>query len=193
MNEPEKADAIFVFGSRTLPDVWIRAAELYHLGFARFVVTTGYVGPKAKAYGGSAEGDFLASKLIDLGVPHDALIIENKSSNTYENVMFGMRAMLEKGLHNPKLILLAKPFHMRRCLATFAKQFPLVQCLSCPPLLNYLEMFQNMPDSYSSLDQFKERMIGELVRLEMYGKPDGTIATQKMPDDIKRILERCLI
>jgi len=183
-DEPEPADAIFIFGSVLLPPVWERAAELYHQGFAPLIVTTGYAGPSAQKLGIASEGSFLAEKLMTLGVPSRAIIVEEKSSNTLENVTFGMRALKERGLSVQKLLLVAKPMHMRRCVATFARQFPDVTTLSCPPVLT---LAQTVDRPY---EEFVDRVAGEVERLERYAGPNGSIKPQAIPDSVRQAVAK---
>ena len=69
------------------------------------------------------------------GVPGDCILIENKSTNTGENVRFS-RAVLEKaGIPEPSsIIALQKPYMERRTLATLQAQWPEVRvAVSSPP------------------------------------------------------------
>jgi len=178
---PEPADAIFIFGSILLPAVWERAAGLYHQGMAPLILTTGYAGPNARARGIASEGQYLADRLMELGVPSSAIIVEDKSSNTLENVLFGMNVLQGWGITVKKLLIVAKPLHMRRCAATFAKQFPDIRALSCPPSLT-LEKMIDRP----TLNDFAQRVASEIEKLGRYAGPNGSIQASDIPQTVKQ-------
>ncbi len=173
--EPEPSDAIFVFGSVLLTAVWKQAEELFRRGLAPVIVTTGHAGPNARSLGIMSEGRFLAEKLVAFGIPSSAIFFEEKSTNTLENVIFGMNVLEENGIMAKKVLLVAKPFHMRRCLATFAKQFPSVRAFSCPPVLSFEEMIDR------PFNEFANRVVGEVDRLIKYGNDGRSIVPQEIP------------
>lgn len=91
--EPEACDLIFVFGG-THPALWRAAAEAYHRDLGPRLLLTGGVNPRgtqgrARENAGKVpEARFLAGKLIEAGVPENRLILEERSTNTLENVLF---------------------------------------------------------------------------------------------------------
>lgn len=91
--EPEACDLIFVFGG-THAALWRAAAEAYDRGLGPRLLLTGGVNPRG-THGGARENAgkvpearFLAGKLIEAGVPENRLILEERSTNTLENVLF---------------------------------------------------------------------------------------------------------
>ena len=178
-DRPEPADVIFIFGSVLQPAVWEQAASVYRQGLAPVILTTGYAGPSAQALGIESEGKYIAEKLTSLAVPSSAIVIEDKSTNTIENVLFGMDALREKGIEATSAIIVTKPFHSRRCRATFVKQYPDVRVMSCPPALT-LEQMIDRP----TFNEFAIRVVGEIDRLIRYGGENGSIAPQTIPQTV---------
>ena len=82
---------------------------------------------------GAELGD--AKLLIDLGVPNDAIVLENKAVNTEENAKF-VREILNRVGHvervngwKPKVLLVTSACHMKRSLYMFEKYAPEIECI----------------------------------------------------------------
>lgn len=69
------------------------------------------------------EAEVFADVAMKLGVPEEVILIENKSTNTGENVIFSKRLLQEKGLDFNSFILVQKPYMERRTYATFKKRW----------------------------------------------------------------------
>ncbi len=126
------ADVIFVFGSQDLA-VPARAAELYHEGYASQVLVTGSYGRMTRGVFPKPEALVFKDLLVESGVPESAVVTDIEAANTLENVQFGMAAMRRSGMTPRTALLVAKGFVMRRCVATFARQFGDVRVRACPP------------------------------------------------------------
>ncbi|HRN57086.1 MAG TPA: YdcF family protein, partial [Agriterribacter sp.] len=85
------------------------------------------------------EADRFAAIAMQKGVPADALLIENKSSNTGENIVFTARLLKEKGLDPHSFIVVQKPYMERRSYATFKKHWPHKNVLVTSPQLDFDE------------------------------------------------------
>lgn len=83
----EKSDCILVLGSHDLR-VAERGAELFLQGLAPYIIFSGGLGNFTKEIWDESEADKFATVAINMGVPHDAILIENKSTNTGENILF---------------------------------------------------------------------------------------------------------
>lgn len=91
---PEPCDAIFVFGG-THPGHWQQAIHAYHQGYSSRVIVTGGLSPTAVKHPDwpdpalcDAEG--ITAQLVQGGVPRHAIVYENRSRNTRENVLYAM-------------------------------------------------------------------------------------------------------
>lgn len=80
------ADLIFVFGTR-LEAPAVLAADLFIRGLAPLVVVTGGTSRQAD---GLNEARHHLELLTIRGVPRDAVIVEDRSANTSENVLFAL-------------------------------------------------------------------------------------------------------
>jgi uncharacterized SAM-binding protein YcdF (DUF218 family) len=93
---PEPCDIIFVFGG-SHPGLWEKASEAYFAGLGKDILVTGGYRPTAQRhpswrYGTTPEAHVIRRKLIELGVPQEIISFEDRSTNTLENVLFGMQA-----------------------------------------------------------------------------------------------------
>lgn len=66
------------------------------------------------------ESEIVKKFLIELGIPAEDILIENKSNNTRENAVF-TKEVLVKEIPNGKFLLFTSAFHMRRAVACFKK------------------------------------------------------------------------
>jgi len=127
------ADVIVVLGGGTRPlsyprpfhevneagDRLIYAALLYQQGVApHLLVSSGVVGVDGPAIVGEAES--MAALLKLMGVPTDALWLESRSRNTYENAVESKKLLDAQGID--RIVLVTSAMHMPRAVAIFQKQ-----------------------------------------------------------------------
>jgi len=89
---PPPCDLIFIFGG-SHPGLWQTAAQAYHQGLGKVILATGGHKPGVHPHytwsdGETPEAHVIRRELIKLGVPENAIICEDRSTNTLENVLF---------------------------------------------------------------------------------------------------------
>ena len=119
----EKADCILVLGSHDLR-VAERGAQLFLDGFASLLLFSGGLGNLTKEIWDEPEADKFAKVALKMGVPDENILIENKSTNTGENIKFSYNLLKEKRIISKNIILVQKPYMEKRTYATFVKQWP---------------------------------------------------------------------
>ena len=181
-DEPRAADVIFVFGSQDFA-VPTRAAELYRERHAPRVLVTGNYGRMTREIFETTEALVFKDRLIRAGVPEAAILTEPNASNTLENVRFGMQVLRRAGLEPRSALLVAKGFVMRRCVATFERQFREVAVRACPPAGGWEEALDRRPQ------EFAARLVAELGRLERYAS-QGDITPQAVPERVRAAATR---
>ena len=88
INQPlEESDCILVLGSHDLR-VAERGAELYLQELAPILIFSGGLGNLTKEIWEESEADKFATVAQKMGVPKETILIENKSTNTGENILF---------------------------------------------------------------------------------------------------------
>lgn len=178
---PETVDAIFVFGGVNLR-VPSQAAELYKAQYSSTLLVSGGAGSRTHLHFDIPEAEAFVRVLNQAGVPSNDIIVETKASNTGQNVEFGMSKLLARFPDISSLLLVATPFIMRRCIATFKQQYPQVRVIPCPPVGGYQD-FVDRP-----ISEFINRLVGEVDRLDMYSE-SGFIVPVSVPPAVRQACE----
>jgi uncharacterized SAM-binding protein YcdF (DUF218 family) len=157
------SDCILVLGSHD-QRVARRGADLYLDGLAPLLVFSGGLGRLTKALWQETEADLFARIAVELGVPREAILIENRSANTGENILFSRQLLDANGLMPQKFIVVQKPYMERRSYATFKKQWPDKELQVTSPQLS----FAAYPTDDISLERVINIMVGDLQRIKLY-------------------------
>ncbi len=174
---PARSDVIFVFGSQDLR-VAGQAASLYRGGYAPVVLVSGHYGRMTRDVFDQPEALVFKDHLVRTGVPKSAVVTECAALNTLENVSRGLEALRGHGASVSSALLVAKPFVMRRCAATFARQAPDVCVRCCPPTDDIGSSIDRAPET------FARRLVAELERIDRYGAA-GDIVPQQVPESVR--------
>lgn len=161
----EKADCILALGSHDTR-VAERAAQLYLENYAPFIIFSGGLGRLTSGIWQIPEAEIFRDIAINLGVPKEKILIENKSTNTGENIQFTCKLLQENQLNFHKLILVQKPYMERRTYATFKKQWPdqNTEIIVTSPELT----FQNYCNDQYPKEKVIAIMLGDLERIRDY-------------------------
>ena len=124
LNEkPRKADVIVGFGNFN-EDIPRRAAELYLQGYAPRILFTGGLGRNTVGLLPESEADRFARVAIGCGVPDEAIIREDKSTNTAENIIFTRKLLEERNIPHNHILGVHQPFMERRITAAMGVYWP---------------------------------------------------------------------
>jgi uncharacterized SAM-binding protein YcdF (DUF218 family) len=183
-HELEKADCILVLGSHDTR-VAEHAAELYLQGWAPMIIFSGGLGNFTKDMWTETEADLFAGIAKKMGVPGENILIENKSTNTGENIRFTQQLLAQKNLDMTTFIVVQKPYMERRSYATFKKHWPDKKLIVTSPQISF--------DGYPTEDIPMERVInimaGDLQRIKFYPEK-GFQIFQEIPPDVWRAYEQ---
>jgi uncharacterized SAM-binding protein YcdF (DUF218 family) len=177
-HELVKADCILALGSHDLR-VADRATELYLQGWAPLVIMSGGLGNLTQNMWTESEADKFARIAIEKGVPADAILVENKSTNTGENILFTQQLLQQKGLDPQDFIVVQKPYMERRSYATFKKHWPNKNLLVTSPQL----AFEEYATADIPMDRVINIMVGDLQRIRFY-PAKGFQVYQEIPAEI---------
>jgi uncharacterized SAM-binding protein YcdF (DUF218 family) len=179
MNKPlQKADCIFVLGSHDTR-VAERAAELYLEGWAPLLIFSGGLGRLTKELWTETEAELFARIAMQKGVPAEAILIENRSTNTGENILFTRELLKQKNLDPQHFILVQKPYMERRTYATFQKQWPGKTVYVTSPQIS----FEDYSTSELPMEKVIEIMVGDLQRIRVYAEK-GFQIYQEIPEQV---------
>jgi len=141
-NPPQKADIIFITGSKS-PEPVRQAAALYRAGYApylcpsgKYSITKGYFdGPEDTArYPGPyrTECDFMTDAAIREGVPPECILGESEATYTMQNAQFSRELLDRLGIKVRRGILCCKSYHARRAYMYYQWAFPEAELLVSP-------------------------------------------------------------
>lgn len=142
-DEPKASDIIFLPGT-SKSAVSEKAAALYHTGYASYILPAGMyssnVGSFARGnidnprYDGdhATDWEYCAHILMENGVPQEAILQEDKSTNTMENAAFSAKVLKERCLEINRAILCCQSFHARRAFMSYACHFPNAELIVVP-------------------------------------------------------------
>ena len=113
------SDVILIPGA-SQPQLMERAALLFHQGIAPIILPSGGATP----YVESTEWEFLRDLGVSFGVPPEAILKEDKATNTPENARLSLAALQQREINPKKVVLVCKNYHARRALLTYQVVFP---------------------------------------------------------------------
>jgi uncharacterized SAM-binding protein YcdF (DUF218 family) len=178
----EPADAILVLCSHD-KRVAERGAQLLLEGWAPLLVFSGGLGSVTSAMWTEPEADQFAKVALELGVPEAQILIENKSTNTGENILFTKQLLAANQLDPEKFILVQKPYMERRSYATFRKLWPQKDVIVTSPQVSFEEYLSNYANAELSSEQVISIMVGDLQRIKLY-PAQGFQIHQDIPAEI---------
>ncbi len=165
--EPEQADVIVGFGCYD-EDIPKRCAELYHAGYAPFVAFSGGLGRNTSGIWTKTEAERFAAVAIAEGIPADRIILENKSTNSAENLLFTPKVLAEHGIKAEKIIAVHKPYMERRLWAAMQVYWPEVQAIYTSPRVTLEEHIAHAERIGMTGRGVIETIVGDIQRMELY-------------------------
>jgi len=141
----QKADAILVLCSHD-KKVAEKGAQLFLEGWAPLLIFAGGLGSVTREMWTEPEADQFAETAIGMGVPSERILIENRSTNTGENIQFTRQLLAEKQIDAQRFILVQKPYMERRSFATFRKVWPGKEVLVTSPQVSFDEYLGGVPE-----------------------------------------------
>jgi len=176
VHEVPQAEAIVVLGGGVSPAghgdlypklesgadrVW-HAARLFHASKAPLVLLTGGSDPSHSA---ASEAEAMGQFMRDLGVPGQALVLENRSRNTSQNAEYSADILAEQGIN--RILLVTSAYHMPRAKGLFEAQglevIPVAtdhEVLSRPLWRNLLPEARALDGSSRAIKEIVGRLVG---------------------------------
>ncbi len=144
MNDaPTKSDVILIPGT-SKSAITEKASELYRAGFAKYVLPSGMFSPNVgkfarenidnPRYDGEYKTDFQYCKqiLIANGVPEEAILCEDRATNSMENAEYSAKVLEELQIEAKRVILCCQSFHARRAFMSYARHFSNAEIIVVP-------------------------------------------------------------
>jgi uncharacterized SAM-binding protein YcdF (DUF218 family) len=114
--KPQKSDAIVVLGCRvygTVPSPMLierlnHGLELFSQGYGNYIIVSGGKGPGEDI----TEAEAMQTYLISKGVDKSKIIIEDRSTSTFENIIYSREIMHKHGLYTS--VIVSNKYHLKR-------------------------------------------------------------------------------
>jgi len=175
---PTPADVILVLGSNDVR-VGEHGARLFLQGLAPLMLCSGNVGRLTAGRFEKSEAATFADAAVRLGVPQSAILIEDASTNTGENIDRSRARLASAGVRPSRIILVQKPYMERRAWATFKRRWPEPDLQVTSPPIPYEEY----PTPQIPRDLVINILVGDVQRMRVYAER-GFQVPQPMPDDV---------
>ncbi|MBU4204995.1 YdcF family protein [Patescibacteria group bacterium] len=156
-----KADLAIVFGTRH-QEALKKVFQLYQKGLVPRILLSGGINKIT----GQNEAEQMVNDLVAKGVKKEGLILENKSTNSLENVLFSKKK-IEQEIGFPKIkkiIAVVKHYHSRRALMTLKKHFP--KTVELIPVT--YDIYGFTKDNWHQNDIGKEKVLTEWEKIRQY-------------------------
>jgi uncharacterized SAM-binding protein YcdF (DUF218 family) len=179
----EPADCIIALGSHDTR-VAERAADVFLEGWAPLLVLSGNLGALTSGVWDRPEAEIFADVAAARGVPRDKMMVEDRSTNTGENVVNTRALLAARGLEPRKAIAVQKPYMERRTEATFRQRWPELRVLVTSPQTS----FDDYPNESIGREDVIHIMVGDFQRLTIYADK-GWSTRQEIPADVQQAFE----
>ena len=180
---PEPADVIVGFGCYD-EDIPRRCAELYHAGFAPWVCFSGGLGRNTSGIWMKSEAERFAAIAIAEGVPGERIILENKSTNSAENLLFIPKILAEVGVKAQKIIAVHKPYMEKRLWAAMQVYWPEVQAVFTSPNVTVEEHIVHAEAVGMTRKRVIDTLVGDIQRMELYAQKGYQVPVE-IPTEVR--------
>ena len=182
-HQPEPADVIVGFGCYD-EDIPKRCAELWHQGYAPYVCFSGGLGRNTDKLWTKSEAERFAAIAVAEGVPEDRIILENKSTNSAENLLFTPKVLAEAGIKAERIIAVHKPYMEKRLWAAMRVYWPDVQAIYTSPQVTVEEHIAHAEAIGMTAKGVIETIVGDVQRMELYAQK-GYQQAVEIPDEVR--------
>ena len=178
--KPEKADVIVGFGNFNT-NIARRAAQLYLEGYAPKGLFTGGLGRNTEGLLPEPEAVRFARVAMECGVPAEDILIEDKSTNTKENIDFTRALLEEKGIPHDRILGVHQPFMERRIKAAMGVYWPELDFSVTSPQVTIPEYLEDAKKQGVSENASISVIVGDFQRMDLYAKK-GYQLPQHIPE-----------
>ena len=174
----QKSDVAIAMGSHDLR-VASYAAQLVLEGLAPFLICSGGYGRLTRNLWHKSEAACFAAAAVEKGLSRNKIFIEDRSTNTGENLLFSKSLCLEHGILTRRILLVHKPYMERRVWAAAQKIWSGPQIIvTSPPI-----PFKAYPTENIPLTEVIHIMVGDFQRILVYPEK-GFAVSQPVPEEV---------
>ena len=188
---PTKADYIVCLGSLDT-NVPKYAAKLWHDGLASTIIMSGGIAHQddsAKTPWKESEAAVFAKLAQQIGVPTEAILVEDKATNTAENFTLSEKIFKQqKGKTSTSILSISKPYMTRRARNTASKLFPEKQVT----VTSYPSSLSDYLQSSTATETELHLIMGDMHRIMIYPQM-GFMITDDVPAEVRSAFEHLII
>lgn len=178
--QPRKADVIVGFGNFNT-NIARRAAQLYFQGIAPKILFTGGLGRNTQGLLPEPEAVRFARVAREMGVPEQDILLEDKSTNTAENIQF-TRALLEaENIPHGHVLGVHQPFMERRIAAAVGVYWPELSFSVTSPQVTIEQYLQDAKAQGITENAAVSVIVGDFQRMDLYARK-GWQLPQQIPE-----------
>ena len=167
--QPRQADCIVGFGNFNT-NIARRAAELYHQGYAPRILFTGGLGRNTEGMLPEPEAVRFAKTAMDCGVPREAILLEDRSRNTKENIEFTRDLLEARGVPHGHILGVHQPFMERRIVAAMGVYWPEQSFSVTSPQVTIPQYLEDAKRQGLTENAAVSVIVGDFQRIELYAK-----------------------
>ena len=179
--EPTATDCIVGFGNFNT-DIAARAAELYLQGYAPKILFTGGLGRNTEGLLPEPEAVRFAKVAMEAGVPREDILIEDRSTNTKENILFTRELLRREGLPHGRILGVHQPFMERRIAAAMGVYWPELDFSVTSPRVTIPQYLERALEQGISREASVSVIVGDFQRIDLYARL-GYQLPQEIPEE----------
>ena len=177
-HQPRRTECMIVMGCHDL-GVAQRAIELFKQGYSRWLLLSGGKGKITQHLWHTSEAEMFADLALQAGIEPAAILLETRSQNCAENLLFSMQLLAHKRLSSHSPLLITKPYLERRVYATFKQHFPDI----APQVSSQQVALDVYLEQQTDITRVISLMVGDLQRIMLYPSLGWQIP-QSVPDSV---------
>jgi uncharacterized SAM-binding protein YcdF (DUF218 family) len=186
--QPRQADCIVGFGNFNT-NIARRAAELYHQGYAPRILFTGGLGRNTEGMLPEPEAVRFAKTAMECGVPREAILLEDRSRNTKENIEFTRDLLEARGVPHGHILGVHQPFMERRIVAAMGVYWPEQSFSVTSPQVTIPQYLEDAKRQGLTENAAVSVIVGDFQRIELYAKL-GYQLPQFIPEEAREAYHR---
>jgi len=176
----KRCDCVIAMGSHDLR-VAEFAAELINKNWSPLLVCSGGLGRLTSEIWQESEASKFAEIALSAGVRKEQILIEDRSSNTGENILFTRKLLVDRKIFIKSAILVHKPYMERRALATVQRYWPELQVVISSPRIS----FEEYATDEIPFDEITQIMAGDFQRILVYPEKGFQTKQEVTPEAFK--------
>ncbi|MEJ2747932.1 MAG: YdcF family protein, partial [Anaerolineae bacterium] len=165
--DPQPADLLFVFGTSVIDEQTLQQiSQDVANGFYPWIMVTGLVG-RAYYETGQPVAHFLRDKFIAGSIPTSKILVQDRSTNTLEDLQFSLEILEKQQIHPQHIAFLSKAHHSGRCFLTMRRFFPNLPLYPITYTAEY-DGVPVAPENWTQHPAARNRVYGEYLRIIKY-------------------------